>query len=273
MKILYPALAWFMASMTAFADGPVARINGDEISRGDVDTFVARLPPDVAAAPGADLWMPVIDRMINDRLIIEEARRLGIHDTASFLAKRARLEDELLMRLYAESLVAQAVTQENLAQAYDAWAANMTTEGRAFEIHASHILVATSEEAEALGLRARDGEDFAELARRHSTGPTGPNGGDLGWFTTGTMVAEFEEAAWTLAPGEVSDPIETVFGWHVIKVHDRRSIDVPAFGDVEATLRQELARQAITDEVQRLRSQASIEILTPVPPDDFGGAP
>ncbi|MDE0343070.1 MAG: peptidylprolyl isomerase [Deltaproteobacteria bacterium] len=270
MNILYPALACLLLSAPVFASDPVARINGDEISRADVDAFVDRLPPDVAATPPGDLWMPVVERMISNRLIVEEARRLGIQDTAEFVAERARLEDELLLRLYAESLVARAVTQETMDQAYNAWAASVTAEGLPLEVHASHILVATFDEAQAIALRARQGEDFAELARNHSTGPTGPTGGDLGWFTAGTMVAEFEEAAWALAPGEVSDPVETRFGWHVIKVHDRRTMDVPPLAEVEATLGQELARQAITDDLQRLRSAASIEILTTVPPDDFG---
>lgn len=270
MNSLVPALACFVLVSPVFAGDPVARINGAEISRADVDAFVDRLPPDVAATPPADLWMPVIERMISNRLIVEEARRLGIQDTAGFLAERARLEDDLLLRLYAESLVARAVTQETMDQVYDAWVADVTAGGLPLEVHASHILVATSEEAQAIALRARQGEDFAELARSHSTGPTGPKGGDLGWFTAGTMVAEFEEAAWTLAPGEVSDPVETRFGWHVIKVHDRRTTQLPPRGDVEGTLGQELARQAIADDLQRLRSAATIEILTTVPPDDFG---
>ena len=270
MNSLYPALACLLLSVPVFASDPVARINGDEITRADVDAFVAGLPPDVAATPPRDLWMPVIERMINDRLFVEEARRLGIQDTAGFLAERARLEDDLLRRFYAESLVARAVTQETVGQAYDAWAASVTAEGLPLEVHASHILVATSEEAQAIALRAREGEDFAELARSHSTGPTGPNGGDLGWFTAGMMVAEFEEAAWALAPGEVSDPVETKFGWHVIKVHNRRTMEIPPLDEVQATLSQELARQAIADDLQRLRSAATVEILTTVPPDDFG---
>ncbi len=271
MNTLFRTLAFLLVTAPAFASDPVARINGDEISRADVDAFVAGLPPDVAATPPADLWMPVIERMINDRLFVEEARRLGIQDTAGFLAERARLEEDLLRRFYAESLVARAVTQETVGQAYDAWAASVTAQGLPLEVHASHILVATFDEAQAIALMARQGEDFAELARSHSTGPTGPAGGDLGWFGAGMMVAEFEEAAWALAPGEVSDPVETRFGWHVIKVHDRRTTHVPTRGEVEGTLRQELARQAIANDLQRLRSTATIEILTAVPPDDFGG--
>ena len=270
MKILYPALACLLLSVPVFASDPVARINGDEISRADVDAFVASLPPEVAATPPGELWMPVIERMISDRLIVEEARRLDIQNSAQFLAELARLEDNLLQRLYAESLVQQAVTQETVAEAYDAWAASLTANGLPLEVHASHVLVATSGEAQEITLRAREGEDFAELARSHSIGPTGPQGGDLGWFRAGMMVAEFEEAAWALAPGDISDPVETRFGWHVIKVHDRRSMEVPPLQDVEATLRQELARQAIADDVERLRSAAAIEILTTQPPDDFG---
>ena len=270
MNNLFTALACLLLSVPVFASEPVARINGDEISRADVDAFVASLPPDVAATPPGDLWMPVIERMISNRLIVEEARRLGIQDSTAFLAELVRLEEGLLQRLYAESLVQQAITQATVAEAYDAWAASLTANGLPLEVHASHVLVATSGEAQEITLRARDGEDFAELARSHSIGPTGPNGGDLGWFRAGMMVAEFEEAAWALAPGDVSDPVETKFGWHVIKVHDRQTMEVPPLQDVEATLRQELARQAIADDVERLRSAAAIEILTTEPPDDFG---
>ena len=270
MKNLFAALASLLLSVPVFASDPVARINGEEISRADVDAFVASLPPDVAATPPGDLWMPVIERMISNRLIVDEARRLGIQDSPAFLAELARLEEDLLQRLYAESLVQQAVTQETVTEAYDAWAASLTANGLPLEVHASHILVATSDEAQEITLSARQGEDFADLARSHSIGPTGPKGGDLGWFRAGMMVAEFEEAAWTLAPGEISDPVETRFGWHVIKVHDRRTMEVPPFDSVEATLRQELARQAIADDVERLRSAAAIEILTTHPPDDFG---
>ena len=270
MKNLHAALACLLLSVPVLASDPVARINGDEISRADVDAFVAALPPDVAATPPGDLWMPVIERMINDRLFVDEARQLGIQATDAFLAELARLEDNLLRRLYAESLVQQAVTQATVAEAYEAWVASLTTEDLPLEVHASHILVATSDEAQEITLRAREGEDFADLARSHSIGPTGPQGGDLGWFRAGMMVPEFEEAAWALAPGEVSDPVETRFGWHVIKVHDRRAMEAPPLQEVEATLRQELARQAIAGDVERLRSAATIEILTTQPPDDFG---
>ncbi len=271
MHRLLPILACLVMSGPVLAGDPVARINGEEITRTDVEAFVAGLPPDVAAAPPEDLWMPVVERMISDHLIVEEARRLGIQDTAGFLAERVRLEADLLRRLYAESLVEEAVTHEAVGDAYDAWVASVTAEGLPQEVHASHILVATADEAQAIALKARQGEDFGDLARSHSIGPTGPDGGDLGWFRAGMMVAEFEQAAWALAPGDVSDPVETQFGWHVIKVHDRRAMEAPSRIDVEGTLRQELARQAIADDLQRLRSAATIEILTTIPPDDFGG--
>ncbi len=272
MTILRSAIGWLLVSVPVFASDPVVRINGDEITRADIDAFVAGLPPEVAATPPADLWMPVIERMISDRLIVEEARRLGIQDSAAFMAERARLEEDLLRRLYVESLVRQTVTPETVAAAYDAWVADLTADGLPLEVHASHILVASFDEAQQVTLKARQSEDFAELARSQSIGPTGPQGGDLGWFRAGMMVAEFEEAAWALAPGEVSDPVETRFGWHVIKVHGRRTMEVPPLGEVEAMLREELSRQTIADDLERLLTAAAIEILTTQPPDDFGKA-
>lgn len=103
------------------------------------------------------------------------------------------------------------------------------------------------------------GADFATLAKEKSTGPSGPNGGDLGWFTTGRMVPEFEQAVLQLNSGEVSGPVQTQFGWHVILLHERRKTEAPEFEEVRAQLADELRQKAVEDRVNELTAASAIE--------------
>ncbi len=265
MKNHFLTAAILLWTATVSADDAVVRVNGDVITGTDVEAFIASLPREVAATPLEGLWAPVIDRMVNDRLVVEEARRRGHQHSGVFLAEVARFEAELLRQIYFESLIALSVADPIVRQAYDSWVASLPE-----EVHASHILVETHEEARAIAGRAEAGEDFAGLARDHSIGPSAPGGGDLGWFGPGVMVPEFEAATWALAPGEVAEPVETQFGWHVIMLQDRRTLEVPPFTEMEQSLREDLVRQTITDDLERLRSSASIEILAASPPEDFG---
>ena len=212
MKNHFLTAAILLWTAMASADDAVVRVNGDVITETDVEAFIASLPREVAATPLEDLWAPVIERMINDRLVVEEARRRGHQHSGVFLAEVARFEVELLRQIYFESLIALSVADPIVRQAYDSWVESLAAASLPEEVHASHILVETHEEARAIARRAQAGEEFAGLARDHSIGPSAPGGGDLGWFGPGVMVPEFEAAAWALAPGEVSEPVETQFG-------------------------------------------------------------
>ena len=270
MKNCFLTAAIFLWTAMASADDAVVRVNGDVITQTDVEAFISNLPREVAVTPLEDLWAPVIERMINDRLVVEEARRLGHQHSGVFLAEIARFEAELLRRIYSESLITLSVADPVVRQAYASWVESLTAGGLPEEVHAGHILVETHDKARAIARRARAGEDFAGLARDHSIGPSAPGGGDLGWFGPGVMVPEFEAAAWALAPGEVSEPVLTQFGWHVIMLQDRRTPEVPSFAEMEQSLRERLVRQIITDDLERLRSSARIEILAASPPEGFG---
>ena len=270
MKNRFLTATFFLWTAMAYADDAVVRVNGEVINETDVEGFIASLPREVAAAPIEDLWAPVIERMINDRLVVEEARRRGHQHSRVFLAEVARFEAELLRQIYFEGLIALSVTDPVLQQAYDSWVESRTADSLPEEVHASHILVETHEEARVIAGRAQAGEDFAALARDHSIGPSAPGGGDLGWFGPGVMVPEFEAAAWALAPGDVSEPVQTQFGWHVILFQDRRTLEVPPFAEMEQSLREDLVRLTIADDLERLRSSATIEILAASPPEGFG---
>jgi peptidyl-prolyl cis-trans isomerase C len=128
------------------------------------------------------------------------------------------------------------------------------------EYNASHILVESEDQAQDLIAQLSDGADFAALAQEFSTGPSGPNGGALGWFRQGQMVAPFEQAVVNLTVGEISLlPVQTQFGWHVIILNDMRAVQVPAFEEVSSEIAAELQRVAIEDRVKMMVDRASVD--------------
>ena len=132
------------------------------------------------------------------------------------------------------------------------------------EISARHILLKTEEEAKAVITELDGGKDFAELAKEKSTGPSAGQGGDLGFFTKGRMVPEFEAVAFTLQAGEYSkEPVQTQFGWHVIKVEERRETAPPAFEEVADQVRQLVMRERYGELIRTARSETEIDVLDP----------
>jgi peptidyl-prolyl cis-trans isomerase C len=127
------------------------------------------------------------------------------------------------------------------------------------EYKAAHILVETEEEAQALGDDLKDGADFAELAKAKSTGPSGPGGGELGWFSDGMMVQSFQDAVTKMAPGDISGPVQTQFGWHVIKLEETRVKDAPKLEDVRTEIEQALTQKAIEARIAELTEAGNID--------------
>lgn len=269
--------AWTLRAQDAA--GVVARVNGEVITKDELfDAMYEYIGPQV------------LDEMIIIRLTQQEAARRGIGVTdadieaeldawAVQVGGRANLElllmqqgmtveqlaEQLRINLTIRALIASeiVVTDEEVRQVFDA---NPAQFARQEMVRARHILVDTREQAEALRAQILDGADFAQLAREHSTDPgSGPNGGDLGWFGRGVMVAPFEEAAFALPVGRVSEPVETAFGFHLILVEERQEAEEPAFTDEVA----ELIRTALVDQkveqrwgpwLQALRTGADVEI-------------
>ena len=169
-----------------------------------------------------------------------------------------------------EALLAQAgkaaVTDAAMHQVYDDAVKQMPPEQ---EVHARHILVPTEEEAKAIEAELKKGADFATLAKEKSKDPGAADGGDLGYFTKDQMVPEFAEAAFKLDKGQVSEPIHTQFGWHIIKVEDKRTKPTPSFDQVKAQLQNYVAHRAQAELVDNLRKSAQIERLDkPAPAPD-----
>ncbi|HFQ15592.1 MAG TPA: peptidylprolyl isomerase, partial [Rhodobacteraceae bacterium] len=193
--------------MEVTADTVLATVNGDAITIGHLIATRSALPEQYQALPDEVLFEGILEQLIQQTLLSQASGELS---------RRTQLELEnerraLIAGEKIDEITAEALTQEALQAAYDAQYANAEPVP---EYNASHILVETEEEAKAIIGELENGADFAELAKEKSTGPSGPNGGALGWFSEGMMVAPFEAAVIGLEPGQVSPaPVQTQFGW------------------------------------------------------------
>ncbi|WP_170755466.1 peptidylprolyl isomerase [Ruegeria lacuscaerulensis] len=230
----------------------VARVNGDEITLGHVIATVATLPANYQQIEDDVLYDFIIEQLIQQQLLGQQQDELTKLNALA-LANETR---SLLAVQTVNALIGDLVTDEAIQSAYDARFAEFEGED---EFNASHILVETEEEANEIKSQLDDGADFAELAKEKSTGPSGPNGGELGWFGKGRMVPEFETAVIGLDKEQVSDPVQTQFGWHVIILNDKRKTEAPELDAVREELAQTLQNEAIQARIDELTQSAQID--------------
>jgi peptidyl-prolyl cis-trans isomerase C len=234
------------------ADTVVATVNGTDITLGHMIVLKQRLPAQYQQLPADVLFEGILDQLVQQTLLGESVDELS-------LGSRIVLENESRSLRAAEEIqriTDSAVSEEALQAAYDSAFANVEPET---EYNASHILVPTEEEARALIDELAGGADFATLAQEKSTGPSGPNGGQLGWFGPGAMVAPFEEAVVAMEVGTISEPVQTQFGWHVIRLNETRLKDAPALDDVRGELAENLRREAIESRISELTEGSEID--------------
>ena len=239
-------------SQDASVDTVLATVNGTDITLGHVIALRGRLPQQYQELPDEVLFKGIVEQLIQQTVLMNAIKEKMDKRTALGVENegRAFLAGEMLARLSEFE-----VSEDALKAAYDAQFDAAIPEQ---EYNASHILVASEDEAKTLVAQLQDGADFAALAREKSTGPSGPNGGELGWFGKGMMVPEFETAVMALAVGEVSAPVKTQFGWHVVKLNDMRNLEVPTLEDMRADLTMTLQKQHVEDELTRLTEASDI---------------
>ncbi len=236
-------------------DTVVAVVNGEKILRSDVENAKSNLPKEYQSIPMEQIYPMLLTSMIDSKLVAADARARKLNEDKEFKENVALVMDQLLERYAVQKEIAAAITEEKLRALYDAGAVETGS-----EIQARHILVKTAEEANAIIKSLDGGADFAELAKEKSTGPSGPRGGDLGYFGKGQMVPPFEQAAFALKPGTYTKtPVQTQFGFHVIKVEAERAAQAASFEDSVEELRAEAAQAAGGAYVDRLRGDAKIE--------------
>ncbi|MFY1706983.1 peptidylprolyl isomerase [Tritonibacter scottomollicae] len=247
----------FGLAIPAYADQNaqtvVAKVNGEEITVGHMIVARSKLPAQYQSLPDDVLFKALLDQLVQQTTLKQQ-----LHGE---VPERVRLSVENEQRSLLASEVIEAIMESSQSEdaIRDAYDARYSTGDGGDEFDAAHILVETEEEANEIKSQLDEGADFAALAKESSTGPSGPNGGALGWFTNGQMVPEFEEAVMDLRAGGVSEPVETQFGWHVIKLNERRKLEAPEFDEVRDEIAQELSVQAVEDRVSQLTANATIE--------------
>ena len=250
------ALALAIPLVRAQADPVVARVNGSDIRQSDLamaeEDLGSNLPQMTPEAKRDYLITFVGDMMLVAKAA--EAKKFG--DSDDFKRKLAYARTKLLMEQYLQSEAKAAVNEAAMKKVYDDAIGQMKKEP---EVRARHILVETEDEAKAVVAELKKGTDFAELAKTRSKDPGSAEGGDLGYFTKDQMVPEFSEAAFKLEKGALSDPVKSQFGWHVIKVEDKRERQPPEYDKVKDQLENFLVRKSQSELITKLRAEGKVE--------------
>ena len=231
---------------------PVGTVNGETLWLDDVMRQAERLPDEFRQTPLANYFDQLVTDMVDAR-IAADAARTAKHDQKDDVAA-----DRVLAESWLGETVAGEVNDAAIENAYQKFVADSASRE---QVTASHILVETEDEAKAVIAALEKGEDFAELAKTKSTGPSGPNGGSLGTFGRGQMVPAFENAAFALSDGSFSKtPVQTQFGWHVIKVDEKAIAPAPTLEAMRDQLVQNLSTQALGRVLEELRAKQDIKL-------------
>jgi peptidyl-prolyl cis-trans isomerase C len=253
-----PAAKTPQLSAPATKDPVVATVNGQPIYLSELEVAQQALPPQYRTMPLASVFPALLDRIADSKLVVGDAKKNKIETDPTFKRRMAFVEDQVIQDYWLQREIAKRITADKMQQRYQEKLKSMPPEE---EVHARHILVATEAEAKELLAELKKGTPIEKLAKEKSTDKaSGAEGGDLGWFKRTDMVKEFSDAAFALKKGELSEtPVKTQFGYHIIKVEDRRQAPPPAFEEMAEQLREDLARETVTAFIDQLRAGAKIE--------------
>ncbi|MFN3279825.1 MAG: peptidylprolyl isomerase [Paracoccus hibiscisoli] len=241
------------------ADQVVATVNGQEITLGQMIVMKQSIQdPAMAGMPAPALWDMMLDQLVRQTAVADAAA-----DTAGV---RAQLELQRRNTLASATVAQIAEAEPTDAEVQASYDRLFQDAGSVTEYNAAHILVETEEEATALKAEVEGGADFGDVAEANSTGPSGPNRGDLGWFSADQMVAPFAEAVAGMEPGQISDPVQTEFGWHVIRLNETRLREAPPLAEVRDQITQMVLREKVEAEIARLVAEAEVQKTEGVDP-------
>ncbi len=238
------------------ANPVLAKVNGVEIRQSDLALAEEELGPSLAQMDPATKKDNVLSFLIDMRIVAKAAEDKKVENNEDFKKRLAFTRNRLLM----DNLLAvegkAATTDDAMKKVYEEASKQITGEQ---EVHARHILVESEDEAKAIAEELKKGSDFAELAKKKSKDPGASDGGDLGFFTKDQMVPEFSTVAFALEPGKISDPVKSQFGWHIIKVEEKRNRKAPDFEQVKGQIETYVTRKAQAEYVAKLREAAKVE--------------
>ena len=259
LTFLAPLAVALTLAVPAFAqdavtkDTVVATVNGTDITIGNMIVARAILPQQYQNLPDDVLFNGILDQLVQQQALADKFEGELPARVALSIENETR---SLTAGEVVEQMMAEGVSDDDLKAAYEEQYGNVEPEQ---EFNASHILVETEEEAIAIKTELDGGADFAAMAREKSTGPSGPGGGSLGWFGKGMMVPAFEDATIGLAEGEVSDPVQTQFGWHVILLTEVRTKDIPALEEVREELQTQLSQTRVQSSIEGVAAAADVD--------------
>ncbi|GGE13319.1 peptidylprolyl isomerase [Aureimonas endophytica] len=267
-RLLAPLLAATALALVGFggaalaADGDVlAKVGKSEITEKDLSLAEGDLGDQFAQMPPEQKRLAVLSALIDIKALASEAEKAKLQDDPAVKERIAFLRERALHNAYFQKQAIDGITDDELKARYDAEIKKVKPSE---EVHAKHILVKTKEEAEAAIKEIQGGKSFDEVAKEKSSGPSGPDGGDLGFFGPGQMVPPFEKAAFALQPGDYTkEPVQTQFGWHVIQVVEKRPQQLPSFDDVKDQLRQVVMREKYVELVRKAREDAKVDYVDP----------
>ncbi|WP_417588028.1 peptidylprolyl isomerase [Pararhodobacter oceanensis] len=253
-------LASFAApALAQDASTVVARVGDAEITLGHAIVLRGQLPQQFAQIPDETLFPALIEQLIEQELLAQT------HAPELTLGERLMLENEsrnFIANTALAGVANAAVTEEAINTAYEAYVAAFSEGEPVTEYNAAHILVREEEARDEVVAALAEGREFAEVAQEFSVDGSAQQGGDLGWFSAGMMIPTFQEAVEALEPGEISEPVETQFGWHVINLIEVRDASAPPLAEVQEELAAELQREATRAMIAELREGAEIENLS-----------
>ncbi len=249
-------LALSLAASSAFAaedDAVLARVNGTPITRAEVQSFIEQQQQPVNE-------QQALQELINVELLYQQAKKAGVDKDPKVQLQVKRATEGVIASAYLKQFLDELnIDDAALKARYEKEIKKAASNKK--EYKARHILLKSKEDAEQVIKELDQGADFAELAKKKSTGPSGKNGGDLGWFEPGQMVKSFSDAAIALKPGSYSKtPVKTQFGWHVILLEDSRPVQPPSFESVRQQLQTQMAAEALRKHMDEIRNKARIEL-------------
>lgn len=245
------------APMIKLGNPVVAVVNGKEIKRSDVFEFISGLPEQVRQMPIQTLFPMALEQVVNNNVVSAKASDAKLEGDPEVEQMVKQAQGQIIRNVYVERQVNEAVTQKRLLKAYEDL---LDTVSKIEEVHARHILVEEEEAAKGLIKKLEEGSDFETLAKENSTGPSAERGGDLGFFAKNEMVPEFANAAFGLDAGAYTKaPVKTQFGWHIIKVEEKRMRPEPKFEDVKAQLEAQERQKVLAELLEKWQKDAKIK--------------
>ena len=230
----------------------LATVGETKITLGHVIALQSRLTAQYRNLDDSTLFNGILDQLIQQAVVAENVKK------RNFSAIKYEYENQVrtyLANLHIEKITLRELSETRIKEFYESqYKASRSSR----EFNASHILLETESEALEVQNMLRESKEFSELAKTRSTGPSGPNGGNLGWFSKGMMVPQFEKAVLVLKVGEISDPIQTQYGWHIIKLVDVREKAIPTLDEARSEIEQALRQEDVKIEIQNLTSKTKV---------------